>query len=53
MTGLSNALKYTFNVDAQQGVQGDAVLLPGSGVPPAHLPPFSFAAAGGMSRVLE
>src|SRR5205823_2824713 len=35
------------------GVQGDAVLLPGSGVSSAHLPPFSFVAAGGMSRVPE
>ena len=35
-----------------QGVQGDAVLLPGSGVSPETFP-FSLAAGGGMHRVPE
>src|SRR2546429_358138 len=34
----------------EQGVQGDAVLLPGSGVSPAHFPPYySARGAGGRS----
>jgi len=36
-----------------QGVQGDAVLLPGArGMSPVHFPLFP-AAAGGMSRIPE
>jgi len=39
-----------YSVTLQQGVQGDGVLLPGSGVPPVHFPP---VAADDIHRVPE
>ncbi len=37
----------------EQGVQGDAVLLPGSGGSPVPFPPSHWLLAGGMHRVPE